>query len=180
MSEQLKWYVIHTHSGFEEKAKIALLERAKEAGLQEKIGEVHISQTVKESTTKTGKKRQTMKNSFPGYIVVQMILDDSTMHLVNNTPKITGFVGNAKSPRPLPQHEVTRMITGEGSVPEKEAVVVIDFARGDGVKVLDGPFSNFDGVIDEVRPEKGKVRVLVSIFGRETPVELDFAQVKKV
>jgi transcriptional antiterminator NusG len=179
MVDQLKWFVVHTYSGFEEKAKVALLERAKEAGLQQKIGEVYIPQTTKETTTKTGKKKQTSRNSFPGYIIVQMVLDESTMHLVKNTPKITGFVGNQKAPRPLPEHEVLRMTSGVDLEESKEAVIEIAFVKGDAVKVLDGPFSNFDGVIDEVRPEKRKVRVLVSIFGRETPVELDFTQVQK-
>lgn len=179
MGAELKWYVVHTYSGYEEKAKIALLERAKETGMEEKIGTIRIPQTIKETTTKTGKKRQVSRTSFPGYILVEMALDDSTMHLVKNTPKITGFVGNAKRPKPLPEHEVIRMTSTE--IIEQEQIVEpeIEFSKGDNVKVLDGPFKDFDGIIDEVKPEKSKVRVLVSIFGRETPVELDFTQVEK-
>ena len=180
MAEELKWYVVHTYSGFEEKAKSSLLERAKMQHLDHKIGDIHIPQTVKESVTKTGKKKTVSKTSFPGYMIVQMILDDSTMHLIKDTPKITGFIGNQKNPRPLPDHEVLRMTSPEAfDAQKKEVAVEVDFSKGDAVKVMDGPFSNFDGVIDEVRPDKMKVRVLVSIFGRETPVELDFLQVEK-
>ncbi len=180
MDNEKKWYVVHTYSGFEEKAKSGLLERAKLGGLQDKLGDIHIPKTVKENTTKTGKKKKVSKTSFPGYIIVQMILDDSTMHLVKDTPKITGFVGNAKRPKPLPDHEVLAMIAPD-QVPEKQEVVAeVSYRKGDAVKVIDGPFSNFDGVIDEVKPEKAKVRVLVSIFGRETPVELEYRQIEVI
>lgn len=181
MSAELKWYVVHTYSGFEEKAKQALLERARGAGLEEKFGEIYIPQTKTESVTKAGKKRSVSKTSFPGYIIIQMALDESTMHLVKSTPKITGFVGNAKNPRALPDHEVLKLTSPESLVEEKKEVVQdVQFTKGEAVKVMEGPFSNFDGVIDEVRPDKAKVRVLVSIFGRETPVELEYGQVEKI
>jgi transcriptional antiterminator NusG len=181
MSTELKWYVVHTYSGYEERAKQSLYERAKSAGMEEKFGDIYIPQTISESVTKSGKKRSVAKTSFPGYIIVQMQMDDSTMHLVKSTPKITGFIGNAKNPRPLPDHEVLK-ITSPETVQEttQQAVPEVQFTKGEAVKVMEGPFSNFDGVIDEVRPEKSKVRVLVSIFGRETPVELEFGQVEKI
>lgn len=180
MENELKWYVVHTYSGYEEKAKSGLLDRAKMSGLQDKVGEIYIPKTVKENTTKTGKKKKVSKTSFPGYIIVQLALDESTMHLVKDTPKITGFVGNAKNPKPLPDHEVLVMINPESAPAAQEVVPDIQFQKGDAVKVIDGPFSNFDGVIDEVKPEKAKVRVLVSIFGRETPVELEYRQIQVI
>ncbi|MFW7377935.1 MAG: transcription termination/antitermination protein NusG [Oligoflexus sp.] len=180
MSAELKWYVVHTYSGFEEKAKQALLERARGAGMEDKFGEIYIPQTLSESVTKAGKKRSVSKTSFPGYIIVQMDLNDSTMHLVKSTPKITGFIGNTKNPRALPDHEVLKITSPESVQEKKEVVQEVQFAKGEAVKVMEGPFSNFDGVIDEVRPEKAKVRVLVSIFGRETPVELEYGQVEKI
>ncbi|MBF0441716.1 MAG: transcription termination/antitermination factor NusG [Oligoflexales bacterium] len=180
MNENFKWYVVHTYSGYEEKAKLALIERAKDLGLADKIGDVHIPQTIKETTTKTGAKRKVSRTSFPGYIIVQMILDDTTMQLIKDTPKITGFIGNSKNPRPLPDHEVLQMTSQDKQKDKVEVVVENEYAKGDAVKVLEGPFSNFDGVIDEVKPEKSKVRVLVSIFGRETPVELEYRQIEKI
>lgn len=180
MTYDLKWYVIHTYSGFEEKAKSGLIDRAKSEGQQDKFGEIYIPHTVSETVNKAGKKRSVSKTSFPGYIIVQMHLDDESMHTVKSTPKITGFVGNAKHPKPLPDHEVLRMTSPESVQDKKEVVQEVHFSKGEAVKVMDGPFSNFDGVIDEVRPDKSKVRVLVSIFGRETPVELEYGQVEKI
>jgi transcriptional antiterminator NusG len=109
-----------------------------------------------------------------------MHLDDESMHIVKSTPKITGFVGNAKHPKALPDHEVLRMTSPESVKETKQVQQEVQFSKGEAVKVMDGPFSNFDGVIDEVRPDKAKIRVLVSIFGRETPVELEFGQVEKI
>lgn len=180
MSGELKWYVVHTYSGFEERAKQSLLELAKNEGCESQFGEVFIPQTVTESVTKSGKKRAVSKTSFPGYMLVQMDLTDMTMHIVKSTPKITGFVGNAKRPRPLPDHEVLQITSEEAREQAKEVVPEVQFSKGEAVKVMEGPFSNFDGVIDEVKPDKAKIRVLVSIFGRETPVELEFSQVEKI
>jgi transcription termination/antitermination protein NusG len=182
MTYDLKWYVVHTYSGFEEKAKASLIDRAKSENQDGKFGEIYIPHTVSETVNKAGKKRSVSRTSFPGYIIVQMHLDDESMHTVKSTPKITGFVGNAKHPKPLRDHEVLRLTSPESVVPEttREAENLVHFAKGESVKVMDGPFSNFDGIIDEVRPDKSKVRVLVSIFGRETPVELDFSQVEKI
>jgi transcriptional antiterminator NusG len=183
MTYDLKWYVIHTYSGFEEKAKAGLIDGAKRENQAEKFGDIYIPHTVSETVNKAGKKRAVSRTSFPGYIIVQMHLDDESMHIVKSTPKITGFVGNARHPKALPDHEVLRLTNPEAAKEEAAAHALeteYHFTKGDSVKVMDGPFSNFDGVIDEVRPDKMKVRVLVSIFGRETPVELDFSQVDKI
>lgn len=174
----MKWYVVHTYSGFEEKAKLALLENAKNHKMVDKFGEIIIPKTTSETQTKKGKK-QVSKTSYPGYIIVQMILDDNSKHLVKDTPKITGFVGNQLNPRPISDQEVLRLTSPEAAVQAKKVEVKVSFEKGESVKVIDGPFTNFDGVVDDVRPEKAKVRVLVSIFGRETPVDLDYAQVQK-
>ncbi len=178
----LKWYVVHTYSGFEEKAKQSLFKKANEKGLSHLVGAVHIPHTEKETKTKTGKARVISKTSFPGYMMLQLELNDVSKVLVKETPKITGFVGDNKNPKALPDHEVRAMLAIE--VPEVESERPIEhavlFNKGDAVKVTDGPFSNFDGVVDVVRPEKGKVRVLVSIFGRETPVELEYRQVEQI
>jgi transcription termination/antitermination protein NusG len=180
MNADLKWYVVHTYSGFEEKAKLALLERAKNQGMATKFGEVLIPKTVKETATKTGKKKTVSKTSYPGYILVQMALDDHTRYLVKETPKITGFVGNVASPRPISDQEVLRLTSPEAVAQNAKVEARVSFDKGEKVKVTDGPFTNFDGFVDEVRPEKMKIRVLVSIFGRETPVELDYGQVQKL
>ena len=181
VNPNLKWYVVHTYSGYEERAKQGLVELAKNEGCDDKFGEIFIPQTVSESVSKSGKKKSVSRTSFPGYMLVQMDLTDQTMHIVKSTPKITGFVGNAKKPRPLPDHEVIQVTSQEAREQQQEVVVSdVQFAKGEAVKVMEGPFSNFDGVIDEVKPEKAKVRVLVSIFGRETPVELEYNQVEKI
>ena len=181
----LRWYVVHTYSGYEEKAKVALVIRAKEKNLAEKVGAIHIPLTQKEMTTKTGKKRVVSRVSFPGYIMAQLDLDEKVKHLIKDTPKITGFVGDNINPKPLPDHEVINMLAvkdggEEGSAQGPEVDASLAYNKGDSIRVIDGPFSNFDGVIDEVRPEKAKVKVLVSIFGRETPVELDYKQIEQV
>jgi len=180
MSNELKWYVVHTYSGFEEKAKLALIERAKQTKLESRFGEIIVPHTVKETVTKTDKRKQTARTSFPGYIIVQMDLTDETMVMVKNTPRVTGFIGNAKTPRPLPDNEVLRLTSPEAVAEQETPVREAQFEKGESVKVTDGPFSNFDGVVDEVRPEKARLRVLVSIFGRETPVELEYNQVEKI
>lgn len=174
----MKWYVVHTYSGFEEKAKLALLDGAKNHKMLDKFGEIIIPKTMAETQTKKGKK-QVSKTSYPGYIIVQMILDDNSKHLVTDTPKITGFVGNKLNPRPISDQEVFRLTSPEAAIAAKKVEMKVSFDKGESVKVIDGPFTNFDGVVDDVRPEKSKVRVLVSIFGRETPVDLDYTQVQK-
>lgn len=174
---EMKWYVVHTYSGFETKAKTALEERAAMLGKKEFLGEVLIpSENVVEMVQ--GEKKTTTRKFFPGYILVKMVLNDETWHIVKNTPKVTGFVGGAKKPSAVPEKEVlrlTKQIT-EGTLRPK---MKMTFEKGESVRVINGPFQNFNGLVDEVKPDKGKLRVLVSIFGRSTPVELDFVQVEK-
>src|SRR5438067_4082770 len=172
-----KWYVVHTYSGFENKAKKSLEEKIKQNELEEFFGDILIPMENVVEMVK-GEKRSSKRKFFPGYILVQMELNDRTWHLVKNTPKITGFVGNATKPPAVSEHEIARLTTqlSEGALKPKPKV---EFEEGDNVRVVDGPFSNFNGTVEEVNPDKGRVRVLVSIFGRATPVELDFMQVEK-
>lgn len=176
-NEKLKWYVVHTYSGYENRAKKSLEERIKQQNLEDQFGEVLIPmETVEE--VRGGSKRTSKRKFFPGYMLVQMELNDTTWHLVKSTPKVTGFVGNATKPPPISEAEVgrlTQQITEGIAKPTPK----VEFEVGDSVRVIDGPFANFNGAIEEVKPEKQKVRVLVSIFGRSTPVELDFMQVEK-
>ncbi|MBX7143354.1 MAG: transcription termination/antitermination protein NusG [Oligoflexia bacterium] len=176
--KDLKWYVVHAHSGFEVKAKQALEERIRQSKLQAHFGEVRVPQeTVVELVR--GQKKTSNRKFFPGYILVQMDLNQDTWHLVKETPKITGFVGDAMSPSPLSEDEVARIVSQveEGAASPRAKA---NFEQGETVKVIDGPFTDFNGTVEEVKPEKGKVKVLISIFGRATPVELDFIQVERV
>jgi len=176
VAEELKWYVIHTYSGFENKAREALVERIQRLEMQDKFGEVLIpAEEVVELVE--GKRRVSKRKYFPGYIIVKMSLTEETWHLVKNTPKITGFVGGVTNPPSISEEEamrLTQMIEAKAMPKPKE-----HFERGEAVRVVDGPFIGFNGLVDEVKPEKGKVKVLVSIFGRQTPVELDVVQVEK-
>ena len=177
-SPQKKWYVVHTYSGYEHKAKAALEERVRAFGLQDKIGEILVPVERVQELGKGGQRKISSRKFFPGYIFVNMELTDETWHIVKDTPKITGFVGHATQPPEVPESEV-REITQqmeEGALRPKPKVL---FEVGEAIKVIDGPFQDFNGTVEEVRSEKGKVRVLISIFGRATPVELDFVQVEK-
>jgi transcription termination/antitermination protein NusG len=171
-----QWYVVHTYSGYEKKVKESLLNRISAEGMHEAFGDVMIpSETVVEM--KKGKKRTGTRSFFPGYLLVEMDLDERTWHLVRHTPKVTGFVGG-KNPSPIPDSEVNDIKSqmAEGKLRPKPKVT---FSEGENVRVIDGPFTNFAGTVDSIKPDKGKVVVLVSIFGRATPVELDFTQVEK-
>lgn len=172
-----QWYVVHTFSGFEHKVKAALEERIKSLGKGEYFGEVLVPVEKIVELVK-GKKKTSSRKFFPGYILVQMELNDETWHVVKETPKITGFVGGSTNPTPVTEAEVKAITQQmeEGAVKPKPRVL---FSAGENVKVVDGPFADFNGVVEEVRPEKGKLRVLISIFGRATPVELDFVQVER-
>ena len=173
-----KWYVVHTYSGYEAKAKTALEERVRSMHMEQKIGAVLVPVERVQELGKGGQRKISSRKFFPGYIFVNMLLDDETWHVIKNTPKITGFVGHATNPPEVPEHEV-REITQqmeEGALRPKPKVL---FEVGEAIKVVDGPFQDFNGTVEEVKPEKGKVRVLISIFGRATPVELDFVQVEK-
>jgi len=172
-----KWYVVHTYSGYEYKAKKSLEERIKLDGLDESFGEILIpTENVVEMVR--GSKRTSKRKFFPGYMLVNMVLNERTWHTVKSTPKITGFVGGTTNPPAVSEEEVRRLTTqiSEGTLKPKPR---IEFEDGDEVRVADGPFANFHGTVEDVKPEKQKVKVLVSIFGRSTPVELDFDQVEK-
>ncbi len=174
-----RWYVIHTYSGYENKVKANLEHRIESMGMGDKIFEVFIP---KESVTdiKAGGKRVTSdKKVFPGYILVQMELDDDSWYVVRNTPGVTGFVGSQGKPVPLSRQEYAR-IAQRTAVGPKVKTTTTDFVEGMSVKVMHGPLAEFDGVISEVNLDQAKVKVMVSIFGRETPVELGFDQVSKV
>jgi transcription termination/antitermination protein NusG len=171
-----KWYIVHTYSGHENKAKLTLLERVRNANLTEYFGDVLVpTESVMEVVK--GQRRTTTRKFFPGYMFVQMVLDDRTFHLVKNTPKITGFLGGTK-PTPVPEREITGVQTNmtEGKVKPKARVV---FEAGDSVRVIEGPFASFSATVEEVKTDKQKVKVSLSMFGRATSVELDFAQVEK-
>jgi transcriptional antiterminator NusG len=175
-----KWYAVHTYSGFENKVKKSLEERVRQDALEEQVGEILIPMEQVVEMVK-GEKKTSKRKFFPGYVLVQMEMNDRTWHLVKGTPKVTGFVGNAKRPEEvvaIRDEEVRRLTAqiSEGTIKPKPKV---QFDEGDQVRVIDGPFANFNGTVEEVKPDKGKVRVLVSIFGRATPVELDFMQVEK-
>jgi transcription termination/antitermination protein NusG len=173
-----KWYIVHTYSGHENKAKLTLLERVRNAGLQEFFGDVLVpTESVTENVK--GQRRTTTRKFFPGYMFVQMYLDDRTFHLVKNTPKITGFLGGMK-PTPVPEREITGVQTNmtEGAKGGK-AKARVSFEPGESVRVVDGPFANFSAKVDEVKADKQKLKVSLSMFGRTTSVELDFAQVEK-
>ena len=173
----LRWYIVNTYSGFEDRAKAALEERIKNAGQESLFGDILIPTEQVVEMVK-GTKKTSSRKFFPGYILVNVELNDDTWHTVTDTPKITGFVGNDMNPAPLSDEEAEKIINRikDGALKPKPKV---SYEVGDAVRVIDGPFSNFQGVVDEVYPDKGRVKVMVSIFGRETPVELEFIQVTK-
>lgn len=169
------WYVIHTYSGYEDAVREALLQRIESLGMQEMIFDVVVPKET-EIIIKKGQPVTQEKRIFPGYVLVDMIVTDDSWYVVRNTPNVTGFVGSGTIPVPVSPEEwkVIKKHMGQA-----EPKFKIDFNEGDTVTVLDGPFANYDGVISNVDEDKGKVKVLITIFGRETPVELDFTQVKK-
>lgn len=172
-----QWYVVHTYSGYEEKVKKALEKRIKEFGRENQFGEILVP---KEDLieVKKGEKKLTKRKIFPAYILVQMEMNEENWHIVRKTPKVTGFVGSPTQPYALPDEEVerlTRRIKEESVNPKHK----FSFVQGEIVRIIDGPFANFTGVVDDVKPEKGRIRVLVSILGRSTPVELEYSQVDK-
>jgi transcriptional antiterminator NusG len=173
-----QWYIIHAYSGFEEKVKTALEESVKQLNLEDKISEVLVP-TEKVVELVKGQRKTSSRKFYPGYVLVRMELNDSTWHLVKNTPKVTGFLGGNSIPTPIPPEEVDKVIAQmvEGITKPKPK---FHFEEGDEVKIVEGPFSNFIGRVDEVKADKAKLRVLISIFGRATPVELEFVQVEKI
>lgn len=171
-----KWFVVQAYSGYEMKVKTSLLERIKQAGMEEDFGEILIPQENVQDP-RSGGRKVTSRNFYPGYIFVNMNMNERTWHLVRDTPKVSGFVGG-RHPSPVPASEINVIAqqVAEGAAKPRPRVV---FEQGDHVRVTDGAFANFTGTIEEVNPDKQKVRVLVSIFGRATPVELDYHQVEK-
>ena len=172
-----KWYIVHTYSGYEVLAKQSLLQRAKSLGMEERFDEVLIPEEDVVEVVK-GEKRTSKRKFFPGYILIRMDLDDETWHVVRDTPKITGFVRGTTKPPTVSDEEVARMtqqINGGAAKPKPKIL----FEEGENVRVVSGPFANFSGFVDEVRQDKEKIRVMVQVFGRATPVELDYMQVEK-
>jgi len=176
VSMALRWYVVHTYSGHEQKAKRYLESAVETAGLQDKFGQILIP-TEQVTEMKQGKRSTSTKKFLPSYILVEMEMDQTTQNLVVSTPSITNFVGAGGKPNPLKQSEVDRILGQVDSSREAE-VTDVPFQAGDSVKVIDGPFSDFSGFVSEVNLERKKVKVMVSIFGRPTPVELDFLQIE--
>ncbi len=174
----MQWYIVHTYSGFEERVAETLRQRADALGMADSFGEVRIpTETIVE--LKGGKKRETQRKFFPGYMLVQMEMTDAAWHVVKNTPKVTGFVGTGKKPTPLTQKEVDGIVEQVTSAQEKPKPKYL-FDKGEPVKIIDGPFNNFSGVVDEVNVDRDTLKVMVTIFGRQTPVELNFLQVEKL
>ena len=171
-----RWFVIHTYSGYENKVRTNLERRIASMGQAEKIFRILVP-TEDEIEIKDGKRRIAKKKVFPGYVLVEMIMDDDSWYVVRNTPGVTGFVGSGAKPLPLQDREVKAILKQLGDETPKFRIT---YQKGSAVRINSGPFMDFSGVVDEISPEKEKVRVLVSIFGRETPVELDFAQVEKI
>jgi transcriptional antiterminator NusG len=172
-----KWYIIHTYSGFERKVAEGLMNRVQAYGLQDMIGQILIP-TEDVVEMRGGKKVVSSKLFFPGYILVEMDLTDETWHLVRNTPKVSGFVSQGNKPTPLTDAEVDQVVHRVSTAAEKPKPKFI-FEKGETVKIIDGPFSNFTGEVEDVNLDRSTLKVMVTIFGRATPVELEFIQVEK-
>ena len=173
------WYAIHTYSGYENKVKTHLEARIVSMDARDKVFRVVVP-TEEEIEIKDGKRRTVTRKIYPGYVLVDMVLDDNTWHVVRNTPGVTGFVGGTSTePVPLPESELRYILKAPTKGEEVKPKTKVNFAVGQSVKVIDGPFAEFIGTVNEIHPERNKVTVLVSFFGRETPVQLDFLQVEK-
>jgi transcriptional antiterminator NusG len=172
------WYIVHTYSGFENKVKDSLEQRVAAYGLQHEIGEVLIP-TEEVVEKRGGREVKSSRRFFPGYILVEMYLSDNAWHVVKNTPKVTGFVGAGNKPTPLSKEEVDQILVQVKSSAEKPKPKYM-FDKGDQVRINDGPFTSFNGVVDDVNIDRNTLKVMVTIFGRATPVELDFLQVEKI
>ncbi len=175
-STEKKWYVIHTYSGYEDKVKRDLQHRVDTMGLMESIEQIVVP-TVDEIEIRNGKRHTVQRKVFPGYVLVNMSLDDASWSVVRNTPGVTSFVGDGSKPTALEPREVDRILKRMEEEPPK---VKMSLNVGEAVRITDEPFTDFEGTVDEINEEKGKVKVLISIFGRATPVELDFLQVEKL
>jgi transcription termination/antitermination protein NusG len=175
--ETKHWYIIHTYSGFEQKVADSLKGRAQAFGFSDQIGQILIP-TEEVVELRGGKKVTSKRMLYPGYVLVQMDMSDQLWHEVKNTPRVTGFVGGGNSPVPLTADEVNSILFRQQTSAERPRPKV-NFERGEMVRIVDGPFANFSGKVDEINPERNTLRVMVTIFGRSTPVELDFLQVSK-
>lgn len=171
-----RWYVLHTYSGYEENVKHNLEQRIESFDMQDKIFNVMVPKE-KKIKIKNGKRQTTEEKIFPGYVLVEMIVTDDSWYVVRNTPNVTGFIGSGTTPTPIDAKEMEALVKRTTA---EEPVHMIEFTINDNVKIVDGPFKNFDGKVSNVDAARGKLKVLVSMFGRETPVELDALQVKKV
>jgi transcriptional antiterminator NusG len=173
-----RWYIIHAYSGFENKVKESILSEAERMGLSQLVEDVQVPhETITE--VKRGKKVQTERKTMPGYVLAKLALNDDVYHLVKNTPKVTGFLGSSGKPQAISETEAARYFgAAEAAAAAPRKTVSIDYEIGDSVKVLDGPFASFNGIVEELDFDKNKVKVSVSIFGRATPVELDFEHVE--
>ena len=174
--KEKNWYVLHTYSGYEDNVAKNLKQRIESMGMEEKIFQVLVPRE-KKIKIKNGKREVVDERIFPGYVLVQMIVTDESWDVVRNTPNVTGFVGAGTTPSPVSSEEMERLMK---RMKREEPKYKIDIAVGDAVKITDGPFKDFDGKVSEVDEVRGKVKVLVSMFGRETPCELDFLQIKKI
>ncbi|MGD8843817.1 MAG: transcription termination/antitermination protein NusG [Gammaproteobacteria bacterium] len=174
----MRWYVVHAYSGFENRVKQSLLERIQRSGMQDKFGEIMVP-TEEVVEMREGQKRRSERKFFPGYVLVQMEMDDDTWHMVKDVPKVLGFIGGTSDrPAPITDREADAILQRVQEGAEKPRPKVL-FEPGEVVRVIDGPFNDFNGVVEEVNYEKSKLRVAVMIFGRSTPVDLDFGQVEK-
>jgi transcription termination/antitermination protein NusG len=173
-----KWYIIHTYSGFENKVQESLRTRAEAFGFADKIGQILIP-TEEVVELRNGKKVTSKRLVYPGYVLVEMEMNDALWHEIKNTPRVTGFVGGGNQPVPLSPDEVNAILYRQTSSAERPRPKMT-FEKNDSVRIIDGPFANFSGKVDEVNSERGTLRVMVTIFGRATPVELEFLQVEKV
>ena len=172
-----KWYIVHAYSNFEKKVAESILLAAKEKGLEHLIEEIFVP-TEEVTEVRRGRKINTERRFFPGYVLVNMVMSDETYHLIKETPKVTGFLGSGQKPLPVPQKEVDR-IRGVMEDGESRPRPTITFEVGESVRVTDGPFASFSGIVEDVDEEATRLKVAVSIFGRATPVELEFTQVEK-
>jgi transcription termination/antitermination protein NusG len=174
-----KWFIIHTYSGFEQKVADSLRSRAEAFGFSAQIGQILIP-TEEVVELRSGKKVTSKRLLYPGYVLVEMDMSDELWHAVKATPRVTGFVGGGNMPVPLTADEVNSILYRQASAAERPPRPKLSFEKNENVRIIDGPFSNFSGKVDEVNPDRNTLRVLVTIFGRATPVELDFLQVEKV
>ncbi|NQE63215.1 transcription termination/antitermination protein NusG [Caulobacter sp. RHG1] len=173
-----KWYIVHAYSNFEKKVAESIREQAKNQGLEENFSEILVP-TEDVVEIRRGRKINAERKFFPGYVLVKMNLSDEAYHLIKNTPKVTGFLGSGSKPMPVSEKEVQRIVGAIEEGVEKPKTVVL-YEVGENVRVIDGPFASFNGSVEQVDEEKARLRVTVSIFGRATPVELEYAQVEKI